>query len=227
MFALIDGLINAMPDLIDKIPEIIDKLIMAITNNLPKLIQAGITLTIKLAEGLIKAIPQLVSKIPQIITSLVKGLGNGIKQMAEVGLNMIKGLWDGISNSLNWIKDKIKGWVGNVFKFIKKLFGINSPSTLFRDEIGSNLAKGIGIGFSDEMDTVNKDIMDAIPTDYDLGVNTTLHNDITSSFNNNTLSQSESFASAVKEALNGMYVKLDGDKVGEIVVNTVEDVIYT
>lgn len=227
MFALIDGLIKAMPDLIDKIPEIIDKLIMAITNNLPKLIQAGITLTIKLAEGLIKAIPQLVSKIPQIITSLVKGLGNGIKQMAEVGLNMIKGLWDGIKNSLSWIKDKIKGWVGDVFKFIKKLFGINSPSTLFRDEIGSNLAKGIGIGFSDEMDTVNKDIMDAIPTDYDLGVNTTLHNDITSSFNNNTLSQSESFASAVKEALNGMYVKLDGDKVGEIVVNTVEDVIYT
>ena len=187
----------------------------------------GITLTIKLAEGLIKAIPQLVSKIPQIITSLVKGLANGVTQMTSVGLDMVKGLWNGISNSLNWIKDKIKGWVGNVFKFIKKLFGINSPSTLFRDEIGVNLAKGIGVGFSEEMDDVNKNIEDAIPTDYDVGVNTTLHNDITSSFNSSILSQGESIAEAVKEALTGMYVKLDGDKVGEIVVNKVEDVIYT
>jgi len=227
IMGLIDGLIEALPKLIDKIPEIIDKLIMAITNNLPKIIQAGITLIIKLAEGLIKAIPQLVSKIPQIITSIVKGLANGISQMASVGLDMIKGLWQGISNSLSWIKDKIKGWVGNVFKFIKKLFGISSPSKLFRDEIGTNLAKGIGIGFSDEMETVNKDIADAIPTDYDVGVNTTLHNDITSSFNNGVLSQSESIAEAVRDALTGMYVKLDGDKVGEIVVNKVEDVIYT
>jgi phage-related protein len=227
IFALIDGIIEALPKLIDKMPEIIDKLITAITNNLSKIIQMGITLIIKLAEGLIKAIPQLVSKIPQIITALVKGLANGVTQMASVGLDMIKGLWNGISNSLNWIKDKIKGWVGNVFKFIKKLFGINSPSTLFRDEIGVNLAKGIGVGFSDEMDDVNKEIANAIPTDYDVGVNTTLHNDITSSFNNGVLSQSESIAEAVRDALTGMYVKLDGDKVGEIVVNKVEDVIYT
>lgn len=77
------------------------------------------------------------------------------------------------------------------------------------------------------METVNKDIANAIPTDYDVGVNTTLHNDITSSFNSNVLSQSESIADAVKDALNGMYVKLDGDKVGEIVISKVEDVIYT
>lgn len=227
IFGLIDGLIEAMPKLIDKIPEIIDKLIIAITNNLPKLIEAGIILTIKLAEGLIKAIPQLVAKIPQIITSLVKGLANGVVQMASVGLDLIKGLWDGIKNSLSWIKDKIKGWVGDVFKFIKKLFGINSPSRLFRDEIGTNLAKGIGVGFTDEMDEVNKDIENALPTDYDVGVNTTLHNDITSSYNSNVLSQSEAFASAVKDALDGMYVKLDDDVVGQLVVNKVEDVIYS
>ena len=227
IFGLIDGLIKAMPKLIDKIPEIIDKLIIAITNNLPKIIEAGIILTIKLAEGLIKAIPQLVSKIPQIITSIVSGLANGVSQMLQVGLNLVKGIWDGISNSLSWIKDKITGWVGNVFKFIKKLFGINSPSTLFRDEIGVNMAKGIGVGFENEMEEVNKDIENAIPTDYDVGVNTTVHSDLASSMSSNAISQSEAFASAVKEALNGMYVKLDGDKVGELVVGTVEDVIYT
>ena len=228
ILALIDGIIESLPTLIDKMPEIIDKLIVAITNNLPKLIQAGITLTLKLAEGLIQAVPQLVAKLPQIITAIVNGLASGVSQMAEVGLNLVKGLWEGISGSLNWIKDKIKSWVGNVFNFIKKLFGINSPSKLFRDEIGINLAKGIGVGFSDEMDTVNKEIMNAIPTNYDVGVNTTLHSDLTSPLNNDvTSSQSESFAIAVKDALKGMHVVLDGDKIGELVVNTVEDVIYT
>ena len=42
LMGLADGLINALPDLIDKIPEIIDKLIVAITDNLPKIIKAGI-----------------------------------------------------------------------------------------------------------------------------------------------------------------------------------------
>ena len=64
-----------------------DKLIMAITNNLPKLIEAGIQLTVKLAVGLIKAIPQLIAQIPQIIISLVKGFANYYSNLGEVGLN--------------------------------------------------------------------------------------------------------------------------------------------
>lgn len=228
LLALAEGLIDALPDLIDKIPEIIDKLIVAITNNLPKIIEAGIKITIKLAEGLIKAIPQLLSKLPQIITSIVTGLSNGIGQMAEVGLNMIRGLWDGIKNSLNWIKDKIKGWVGDVFKFIKKLFGINSPSRLFRDEIGINLAKGIGIGFTDEMDEVNKNIQDALPTDFDLGVNTTVKRDIVNSYSNDTITtQNEILVNTIKDVLDGMHVELDGEKVGKIVVGKIEEVVYT
>ena len=34
--------------------------------------------------------------------------------------------------------------------------GIASPSKLFRDEIGANLALGIGEGFSDEMKNVQR-----------------------------------------------------------------------
>ena len=75
-----------------------------------------------------------------------------------IGSNLIKGLWDGISNSFDWIKNKIAEWVGNVFNFIKKLFGIASPSKLFRDEIGANLALGIGEGFSDEIKNVEQEM---------------------------------------------------------------------
>ena len=197
LMGLADGLITALPNLIDKIPEIIDKLIDAIVNNLPKLIEAGIILIVKLSEGLIQAIPRLVSKIPQIIASLINGIGNyygklieigknllgkikdgivsGISGMVDVGKNIVKGLWNGINNAKDWVLNKIKGFGKSILKGIKGIFGIHSPSTLFRDEIGINLAKGIGVGFQQEMSNVNNTIQRALPTDLDLSAKVNLN----------------------------------------------------
>lgn len=140
ILALAEGLINALPQLIDKIPIIIEKLINAITNNLPKIIEMGITLIIKLTEGLIKAIPQLVSKIPQIVISLVNGFKNYFSNMREVGKNLVSGIWEGIKNAKDWILGKVKEWCSNILDGIKGFFGIHSPSKVFKDEIGTNLA---------------------------------------------------------------------------------------
>ncbi len=162
IMALADGLIEALPILIDKAPVIIEKLIDALARNLPKIIDAGIKLIGKLASGLVQAIPDLVSKIPQIITSLVNGFKNYFNNMKDIGKNIVEGIWSGISNSLSWIKNKITGWVGDVTKFIKKLFGIASPSKVMRDEVGVFLAQGLGVGFDEELDNVYNDMQRAI-----------------------------------------------------------------
>ncbi len=207
IMGLADGLINALPKLIDRIPEIIDKLITAITNNLPKLIMAGTELTIKLAVGLIQAIPQLISKIPEIIASLVKGfvnyygqmiglggellgkvkdgISNSISGMLDVGRNIVQGLWNGINNAKDWVLDKIKGFGKSVLDGIKSFFGIHSPSTVFKNEIGTNLALGLGEGFVSEMSNVNKRMTNAIPTDFDIGINTSLNNSSMNNIDNN------------------------------------------
>lgn len=196
LIGLTDGLIEALPQLIDRIPQIIDKLVQAIVNNLPKIIEAGITLIIKLAEGLIQAIPQLISKIPQIILSLINGIVSyygklselgknllgkvkdgivsGITGMLDVGKNMVQGLWNGINNAKYWILDKIKGFGKSILNGVKGVFGIHSPSRVFRDEIGVNMAKGIGIGFQQEMVNVNDTIQRALPTDLDLSTKVNL-----------------------------------------------------
>ena len=140
LIGLAEGLIEALPQLIEKIPVIIEKVINAITNNLPKLVEMGITLIVKLAEGLIKAIPQLISKIPEIISSLVNGFKNYFSNMWEVGKNLVSGIWEGIKNAKDWLLDKIKEWCGSVLNGIKAFFGIHSPSKVFKDEIGNNLA---------------------------------------------------------------------------------------
>ena len=241
IIGLADGLIEALPDLIDKIPIIIDKLVTAISNNLPKIIQAGIKLTVKLAEGLVKAIPQLVAKVPQIITSLINGIKDnftkitnigkdllnkfkdgikeGISKVTDVGKNLVEGLWNGINDKVDWIKEKIKGFKDKVLKSIKSFFGIHSPSTVFRDEVGKNLALGLGEGFEDEMASVTNDMQGSIPTNFDTDLNV----------GNNIASETSSYynlVDAFKEALSEMKIELDDEVVGNFVETTVTDAIY-
>ena len=220
ILALAEGLLVALPDLVDKMPIIIDKLIVAITNNLPKILEMGIELTIKLAVGIIKAIPQLVAKIPQIITSLVNGLKGGLGKLEDVGKNLVKGIWEGISGSLQWIKDKITGWVGNVTGFIKRLFGINSPSKVFKEQIGTNLALGIGEGFSETMRGVNKEMANAIPTEFD----TEIHSNI----NGTGITQSnyDNIVYAFKQALRDVKVVMNNREMGAFVTDTVTREVF-
>ncbi len=246
IMGLAEGLMNALPDLIDKIPVIIDKLIQAITDNLPKIIEMGFELTIQLALGLIKAIPNLILAIPKIIASLVSGIANyysnmiekgkellgkikdglveGIKKIPEIGKNLVQGLWNGINNAKDWVLDKIKGFGKSILNGIKSFFGINSPSKVFQDQIGKNLALGLGEGFTNEMDTVRSDIQDAIPTDFDLGVNTSLN---TSEVNGNIMSSKDILVEAFKEAFEGMTFKAFDETFGELVVENVEKVVYS
>ena len=220
IMSLTDGLMNALPDLIDRIPVIIDKLITAITNNLPKLIEMGIQLTLKLAVGIIKAIPQLVSKIPEIITSLAKGLLNGLGKIAEVGKNLVQGLWNGIKDAAGWLLDKIKGFGQTVMDGIKGFFGIHSPSTLFRDEVGKNLALGVGEGFTDTMKDVTDEMSGAMPTEFDTEINTNI-NGLTS-----TPLTYESMLSAIVKALGEVKVVMNGKEMGVFVTDTIERVVY-
>ncbi|MCM1052449.1 MAG: hypothetical protein NC483_00505 [Ruminococcus sp.] len=162
--ALTVGIMNALPDLLAKVPEIIIGIYSVLINLLPQILSAGLRIIAEIGLGIIRGIPDLVSKIPQVITSITGALKKGLSSMADVGKNLVKGLWNGISSSLDWIKDKIKGWVGNVMDFIKKLFGINSPSKVMRDQVGVYLAEGIGVGFEKGMKGVNDTIENALPT---------------------------------------------------------------
>ena len=90
-------------------------------------------------------------------------IGHLVSSFGTIGRNIVQGIWSGISGSLSWIKSMITGWVGNVKNFLKSLFGINSPSTWARDMLGVNIARGIGVGFEDEMVAVERSMEDAMP----------------------------------------------------------------
>ena len=168
--------------------------------------------------GLWEGIKNVFKAIVDGITAYVKWwIGNLIamfnvgKKIFEVGKNIVVGLWNGISNSLAWIKNKITGWVGNVMKFIKKLFGIHSPSTVMRDEVGKYLAEGLGVGFDDELDNVYKDMQRAIDLEQGKLVASLETGRVFNTIQNST---------PVAININGD-VNMDGQKVGRLVTPTV------
>ena len=219
---LTDGILTALPQLIDRLPVIIDKLVVAICDNLPKLIEAGIQLTIALTVGILKATPQLLSKLPQIIVSIVSGLLGGLGEMGKVGLNLVQGLWSGIQNATSWIMDKIKGFGKSILDGIKGFFGIHSPSTLFEDEIGTNLALGVGEGFANTMGDVSRDMQNAIPTEFDADIGT----NINVATGQTQMSTFDMMVSAFKQALTEVKVVMDDREMGSFVTNTVERVVF-
>lgn len=140
------GLISALPILVEKIPTMIIALVNAIVANLPMLVEASIQITLAIVQGLIQAIPQLIAAVPKLLTAFGKAFDTLGSQLISIGYNMVKGIWQGISNATSWLYGLLKGWVSNVLKYIKKLFGIKSPSTVMAEEVGKFLPQGVGVG---------------------------------------------------------------------------------
>lgn len=162
-------------------------------------------------KNIIKAaIDIVVNKIRDFAARIIAIFNIG-KAIFDIGKNIVVGLWNGISNSLSWIKNKISGWVGNVMKFIKKLFGIHSPSTVMRDEVGKYLAEGLGVGFDDELDNVYKDMQRAIDMEQGKLVASVETGRVFNTIQNST---------PVAININGD-VNMDGQKVGRLVTPTV------
>lgn len=171
--ALAEGLIDALPKLLAKAPEIVMKLVAAVIENAPKLLKAAYEIIKNIGSGIKEKFGDLTKKGGEILTKVKDGILNGISTVSNIGRNIVEGIWNGISNGLQWIKDKISGWVGDVTGFIKGLFGIHSPSTVMRDEVGLFLAKGIGVGFEQGMKDVEKSMRDSMPdltSGYDFNV---------------------------------------------------------
>ena len=221
MVALINGLIQSLPKLIAMIPKIITTIVSTLIKNLPQIIQGGVKIIASLISGILKSLGNLATNAKKIVTTVINAVKEFPKKMIETGKNLVKGIWEGITGSLDWIKSKIKGWVGNVTGFIKNLFGIKSPSKLFKDEIGANLALGIGEGFSDEMKYVASEMGDSIPKSFD--VDTTVNG---ARYATNGANAGTDAVRALMEALSRVKIVLDDEVAGEFVEKTVTRVIY-
>lgn len=153
IMSLIDGLIDALPELIPAALEIIMAIVSGLLDNIPQLITAAIELMIQLAIGLVQAIPQIVARIPEIISGIVNAFINF--DWAGLGGQIINGIKNGILNIGSTLWEGVKSVGQGLLNGFKSLFGIASPSKVFRDQVGKMIGEGLAEG-------IDKSAIDAV-----------------------------------------------------------------
>lgn len=173
--SLLKGIRSNLGSVVQGAIETVDTLIDGIIDLLPEIISTGILLIGKLAVGVVKAIPDLISKIPQIISAVVRGFSDGASEFIGIGRNIVNGVWSGIQGMWSTFYSNVKAFFSNIVSSVKSVLGIHSPSRVFRDEIGKQMAAGLGIGFENEYDRVKGDIEDAMNfEDVSVGINASI-----------------------------------------------------
>jgi phage-related protein len=134
-----------------------------------------------LIDGLINGIGDMITKVKEKIREVGQkivaefksffGINSPSTVFADFGRNLLEGLWNGIQNIKDWLIGKLQGLGHLITDAIKSVFGISSPSKVFRDQIGTNLALGLGEGFEAAMKDVSRDMQEAVPTDFDIDAN--------------------------------------------------------
>ena len=219
--ALINGIVKAIPQLISMLPRIITTIVQTLTKNLPKILQMGVNILKKLISGIGSMMGSLGSKAGEIVSTVFNKLSELPSKILGVGKDLVRGLWNGISDMTQWVIGKIKGFGNSVLGGIKSFFGIKSPSKVFEKEVGVYLAKGIGVGFEDEMKNVTRQMENAIPTSFDTTAT------LNGRSGNVGGSSYYTMVDAFKEALSQMKIELDDDEVGRFIDKTVTRLVYS
>lgn len=213
---LVNGIIETIPEMVAALPEIITAFTQFVATNLPKIIAAGVDILLNLLKGILSAIPELVASLPQLINAIIDGIGNLMGGIVDVGKDIVRGIWDGISAMASWIKSKVTDFFSGIVDGVKGLLGINSPSKVFA-YMGENMALGLGQGFSGEMRGVQRQI------DRSMAglVAPTMTYGVTAETSAPVYSGGDtigaSVGAAVRSALDGAAVYLNGRKVGNLI----------
>ena len=207
MLALAVGVIDSIPILLEAIPTIVDNFVEKSKSQeyKDKISGAGVELMGHLFENT----PEILKAIGESLKSLGKGMNEIILNslgLEGTGRDIVAGIVEGMTQGAVSHADnnKIEKAPKKIFQKIKDFFQIKSPSRLFRDEIGKMLARGIGVGFDDEMGNLQRLI------DNDLSE---LNNDIESGMSYGSFGGAGSVAGST--TISGVEINIYADQVGD------------
>ena len=154
--ALVKGVFSNLVNLMASFLEwIVPKVADGIANIVNKVKTFGSNLANSIKTWFSNTLGKIGGFVSDIITKIKELPGKAL----SIGKELIAGIWRGISDKMSWIKDRIASMGSAITSAIKKVFGIHSPSKVWREQIGQNLGLSIGLGFGDVVDDVKKDMM--------------------------------------------------------------------
>lgn len=170
LFTLAKGLAKAIPDLAEVVYQIINALYEYFLNNGPEILKAGFELIVELAAGLIKAIPKAVESASDLITKVIEKFRT--TDWWDVGRAVVEGIANGIRNLGGAIVDAARSVAESALNAAKSFLGINSPSKVFRQQVGEMIPEGMAEGIEEGEDVVDDSIKNLTGKAVDISVRT-------------------------------------------------------
>ena len=134
----------------------------------------------------------------------------GFSKIKDIGKDLVKGLWNGINNAKEWVLGKIKSFGKGILNGLKSFFGIKSPSTVMRDEVGRFLAEGVAVGITENADKA-EDASEKLANNILTAAQKKL--DTYKTYNDMTLAEEAGFWDGVRVQLKeGTDARLEADK---------------
>ena len=136
---LIDGIASMLPGMVQTGIESVVKLAEAILNsdNIMKMVNAGIQLIYSLVQGVINALPVLIDKVPELITAFWDTFDSLLWKVVEAGFNLVKMLGKGII-------DNIGNIIANADEIVVAI--VSTIAHLDMIKVGTNLIKNLATG---------------------------------------------------------------------------------
>lgn len=143
---LLLGLLRNAPQIISQAGQMLVEYMATIASHLPEILQKGIEIIGQLLAGIIREVPNLIASIPGIIADIGSAFLDN--DWAGIGWDIISGIGSGIASAAGNLVDAAVSAAKDAVNAVKGWLGIHSPSRRMRDEVGKYMAKGMGIGFS-------------------------------------------------------------------------------
>lgn len=138
--------------------EIMNSFSQTIQNGVSTLQSKGSQIVSNLVNGIRSGIGNVKNAMQSITQTVWNGTERIYRDMITAGKNLVTGLWNGIVNKAQWLYNKIVNWANNIVKSVFRSFGIQSPSRVFRDEVGKNIVLGFAEGIDNNSHLVVKSV---------------------------------------------------------------------
>jgi phage-related protein len=106
-----------------------------------------------LVSGFVSAITGLVTQVVGFFNGLVNDVVRIVSDLAhravQLGSDIINGIVNGLRAAAGAVTDFLMGLARDALAAVKNFFGIKSPSTVMRDQVGKQLGAGLAQGIKD------------------------------------------------------------------------------
>lgn len=131
---LINTFIDNIPAMMDTGINLLLGMVNGISDAMPTIMDAAVRIILALIQGIVTHLPQIIETGARLLTSIVSGLINALKNadLAGIGKNIVNGIWAGIVSMWNSLIDNVTSLMDGLIGSVMSLFGIASPSKVFR-----------------------------------------------------------------------------------------------